>query len=488
MNEPIRRLSAVVLLLFFTLMAAGSWVQFAQAKQLGEDPRNVRTLYKQFGSFRGPIIVDGKAIVSSVPINDPFNYQRTYTDGPLYAPITGYYSIGPGRSGLEATENSLLDGSADALFWTRLGELFAGTQQQGASVELTINAAVQKAAYDALGDRRGAVVAIDPRTGAILAMVSTPSYDPAKLAVHSSSEANRVYQSLLSDQTKPLINRAIGGDTYPPGSTFKLVVAAAALKAGYSPDTLIDAPQVLSLPLTTATLKNYGGEKCGPTDKITLLEALRVSCNTAFAKLAMDLGWPAIESMAANFGWGSTLDIPLSVTPSRLPVSPNAPQTAQSAIGQFDVRATPLQMAMVASAIANHGVLMKPYLVSKVRDPDLRLIEQAKPEKLSTPMSSDAAAALTVMMQAVVKNGTGTAAQIDGISVAGKTGTAETGLGTPPHTWFTAFAPAENPTIAVAVLVENGGDIANEATGGAVSAPIAKVVIQAALASAAGGN
>lgn len=488
MNEPIRRLSAVVLLLFLTLMGAGSWVQFVKSSQLGEDPRNIRTLYKQFGSFRGPIIVDGQAIVSSVPVNDPFNYQRTYTNGPLYAPVTGYYSIGPGRSALEATENALLDGSADALFWTRLGELFAGTEQQGASVELTINGAVQQAAYDALGDRQGAVVALNPRTGAILAMVSTPSYDPAALAVHSSGESNRLYQSLVSDQTDPLINRAIGGDTYPPGSTFKLVVAAAALEAGYSPDTVIDGPQELALPLTSATIKNYGGERCGPTDQITLLEALRVSCNTAFAKLAMDLGWPAVESMAANFGWGSGLDIPLNVTPSRLPGSPDAPQVAQSGIGQFDVRATPLQMAMVAAAIANKGVLMKPYLVDTVRDPSLRVVEQTNAEKLSTPMSADTAAALTVMMQAVVNQGTGTAARIDGVSVAGKTGTAETGLGTAPHTWFVAFAPAENPTVAVAVLVENGGDIGNEATGGKVAAPIAKAVIEAALANAAGGN
>lgn len=488
MNEPIRRLSAVVLVLFLALMGAGSWVQFVKANQLGEDPRNVRTLYKQFGSFRGPIIVDGQAIVSSVPVNDPFNYQRTYTNGPLYAPVTGYYSIGPGRSALEASENALLDGSADALFWTRLGELVAGTEQQGASVELTLDASVQQAAYDALGDKTGAVVALNPRTGAILAMVSTPSYDPAALAVHSSADANRLYQSMLNDTTDPLINRAIGGDTYPPGSTFKLVVAAAALEAGYSPDTLIDAPQELALPLTSATIKNYGGETCGPTDQITLLEALRISCNTAFAKLAMDLGWPAIESMAADLGWGSGLDIPLKVTPSRLPDSPNEPQVAQSAIGQFDVRATPLQMAMVAATIANKGVLMKPYLVEQVRDPHLNVIEQAKPEKLSTPMSADTAAALTVMMQAVVNQGTGTAAKIDGVSVAGKTGTAETGFDTAPHTWFVAFAPAENPTVAVAVLVENGGDLGSEATGGKVAAPIAKAVIEAALASAAGGT
>lgn len=488
MNEPIRRLSAVVLLLFLTLMVSASWVQFVKASELGEDSRNVRTLYRQFGSFRGPIIVDGQTIVTSVPVDDPFNYQRTYANGPLYAPVTGYYSIGPGRSALEATENALLDGSADALFWTRLGELVAGTEQQGASVELTIDPVLQQAAYDAIGDRTGAVVAVDPRTGAILAMVSTPSYDPTVLAIHSSSESNRLYQTLLDDQTKPLINRAIGGDTYAPGSTFKLIVAAAALEAGYSPDTLIDAPQELDLPLTTATIINYGGERCGPTDQVTLLEALRVSCNTAFAQLAMDLGWPAIESMAASFGWGSELSVPLKVTPSRLPDSPNAPQVAQSGIGQFDVRATPLQMAMVAAAIGNDGVLMKPYLVDTVRDPDLRVISQTSPEKMSTAMSRETAAALTVMMQSVVDSGTGTAAQIDGISVAGKTGTAETGFDTAPHTWFVSFAPAENPTIAVAVLIENGGDLGNEATGGKVAAPIAKAVIEAAIARAAGSN
>lgn len=483
MNEPIRRVSVLVLLLFLTLMASASWVQFVSADGLGQDPRNVRTLYRQFGSFRGPIVVDGTSIVRSVPVDDPFNYQRTYTDGALYAPVTGYYSIGPGRSGLEQAENELLNGTSDALFWTRLGELVSGTEQQGASVELTLSAQVQQAAFDAMGDRRGAVVALDPRTGAILAMVSTPSYDPAALAVHSSSEANRVYQSLLADQTDPLINRAIGGDTYPPGSTFKLVVAAAALKAGYSTDTLIDAPDVLELPGTTATIQNYGGESCGPGEQVTLLDALRVSCNTAFAKLAMDLGWPAIEAEAAAFGWGGDLSIPLDVTTSRLPDTPNEPQVAQSGIGQFDVRATPLQMAMVAAAIGNNGVLMQPYLVDTVRDPDLRVVEQTRPTSLGQALSADDAAALTVMMQAVVNDGTAPAAQIPNVSVAGKTGTAETGIdGESPHTWFVAFAPAENPVVAVAVLVENGGDLGSEATGGKVAAPIARAVIEAALA------
>jgi peptidoglycan glycosyltransferase len=487
MNEPIRRLSVMTLVLFLALMVSASWVQFVKADQLGDDPRNVRTLYRQFGSFRGPIIVDGQAIVSSVPVDSPFNYQRTYTDGPLYASVTGYYSIGPGRSGLEATENALLNGSADALFWTRLGNLFAGQEQEGASVELTINASVQRAAADALGANRGAVVALDPRTGAILAMVSTPSYDPATLAVHSSSETNRLYSALVADQTDPLINRAIGGDTYPPGSVFKLIVAAAALDSGYTPDTLIYAPQELELPGTTATIKNYGGVRCGPTDNIPLSDALRVSCNTAFADLAMRLGWGVIERTAAKFGWDQSLSIPLAVTPSRLPEDPNNPQIAQSGIGQFDVRSTPLQMAMVAAAIANDGVLMKPYLVSTVRDPDLRIIEQTAPEVLSSSLSRDSAGGLNAMMQAVVSDGTGRNAQITGVTVAGKTGTAETGTDAPPHAWFVAFAPATDPIVAVAVLVENGGDLGNEATGGRVAAPIAKAVIQAAIDSAAGG-
>ena len=486
MNEPIRRLSVVVLLLFLALMASASWVQFVKAAELGEDGRNVRTLYRQFGSFRGPMVVSGETIVSSVPVDDPFNYQRTYANGPLYAHVTGYYSIGPGRNALEATQNALLDGSADALFWTRLGELFAGTEQEGASVVLTLDKGVQQAATDAMGANQGAVVALDPRTGEILAMVSMPTYDPAALAVHSSSEANRIYGALLADQTEPLINRAIGGDTYAPGSTFKLIVAAAALKAGYSPETLINAPVELDLPLTSATIQNYGGERCGPGDQVTLLEAIRVSCNTAFADLAMTLGWPAIESAAAEFGWGSELSVPLPVTPSRLPDSPNAPQVAQSGIGQFDVRATPMQMAMVAAAIGNHGVLMRPYLVDSVRAPDLRVIEDTEPEVMSTPLTSSEAASLAVMMQSVVDSGTGTAAQISGVSVAGKTGTSQTGQDTAPHTWFVAFAPAENPVVAVAVIVENGGDLGDEATGGRVAAPIARAVIEAALARAAG--
>lgn len=481
MNEPIRKLSVVALVMFLALMVAATWIQFVQASELNNHNANARTLYREFGAFRGPILVGGEAVVYSVPVNSPFNYQRTYADGPLYSHVGGYFSIGPGRSGLEQTHNTLLNGSADALFWTRLGDLFAGRDQQGASVELTLDATLQRVAHEQLGDQRGAVVALDPKTGAILAMVSHPTFDPATLAVHSSSDANRAYQSLLADKSDPLINRAIGGDTYPPGSVFKLLVAAAALDAGYTPETQVFAPTELPLPGSSATIGNYGGATCSSTDYMTLADALRISCNTAFANLGMGLGWGVISRTAADFGWGDSIEVPMRVTASRLGSNPDDAQVAMSSIGQFDVRTTPLQMAMVAAAIANDGKLMEPYLVETVRSPDLSIIEKANPQVYREAMSANAANTLTDMMVGAVANGTGTAARIPGVDVAGKTGTAETGLGTPPHAWFVSFAPAEDPVIAIAVVVENGGSVGSGATGGGIAAPIAKAVMEARL-------
>lgn len=485
MNEPVRRLSVVILIMFLGLMGAASYIQVLTANSLNADGRNVRTLYREFGTFRGPFVVDGKAVVTSESVDDSFNYQRTYKDGPLWAAATGYYSIAYGRSGLEQTENSLLNGTDDALFWNRLGDLFAGREQEGASVSMTLDATLQQVATDQLGDQRGAVVAIDPSTGKILAMVTSPTYDPALLAGHNSKEVNENYQELLSDPSGPLVNRAIAGDTYPPGSVFKLVVSAAALESGYEPDTELYAPQELDLPGTSATMTNYADEKCASGDTTTLSDALRTSCNTGFANLGMSLGWSVIERKAKEFGWTEQIDIPLRAAASGLSVDPNASQTAMSAIGQFEVKSTPLQMAMVAAAIANRGTLMNPYLVDTVRAPDLRVVQKTEPSEYGQPMTRADAAKLTKMMVSVVDDGTGKAARIEGVDVAGKTGTAETGNDTPPHSWFVGFAPAGNPTIAVAVLVENGGDrgaSGKEATGGIVAAPIAKAIMQAALA------
>ncbi|WP_062464994.1 peptidoglycan D,D-transpeptidase FtsI family protein [Demequina soli] len=486
MNEPIRRLSVVILALFLTLMIAASYIQVAAAGSLNADARNVRTLYREYGTFRGPIVVDGESIVWSKPVDDPFNYQRTYADGPLYAGVTGYYSIVFGRTGIEQTENDLLSGTADKLFWTRLSTLVSGETQRGASVELTLRSQVQKAAADALGDSAGAVVALDPRSGAVLAMVTSPTYDPASLAGHDSSQVNANYQDLLAQTNGPLVNRAIAGDTYAPGSTFKLIVSAAALEAGYSADSELYAPDQLELPDSTKTLSNYGGESCSANERQTLADSLAMSCNTSFANLGMKLGWGVIERKAEEFGWGSQLSIPLAVTPSRLPVNPDDAQTAMASIGQYDDRATPLQMAMVAAGIANDGELMTPYLVDNVRDANLRVVEQSEPKTMSHPMTRADANELTDMMVGVVEDGTGTLAQIPGVKVAGKTGTAETGTGERPHTWFVGFAPADNPVVAVAVLVENGGSTEGEATGGKVAAPIARAVMEAAIAAEGG--
>lgn len=482
MNNAIRRLSVVVLVMVLALMGSATYVQFFDAGSLNADSRNRRTLYREYGSFRGPIVVDGQAIASSTPVKDPFGYQRTYSDGWLYAPVTGFYSVVYGRTGVEQAENTLLSGTDNSLFWARLGDLLAGKEQRGATVELTIRGELQKVAAEALGAQRGAVVALDPRTGEILAMVTSPSYDPNQLAVHTTSKVVDTYSSLNSDPAQPLINRAIAGDTYAPGSLFKLVTTTAALKAGYRPDSLLFAPPELTLPLTTTTIKNFGGEACGPDDRPTFTYAFQHSCNTPFAGLAMNLGWATIAQQAHEFGWGEPLSIPMTVTPSQLPDNPDAAQTAMSGIGQFDVRATPLQMAMVGSAIANGGVLMRPYLVADSRDSDLRILNVARPTVFSTPMDPQTAGELRDMMVAVVNGGTGTAARIPGVSVAGKTGTAQSGTGAAPHAWFLGFAPAANPTVVVVVMVENGGNAGSEATGGAVAAPIAKAVIEKALA------
>lgn len=481
MNEPVRKLSVLILVLFLALMGAASWIQVVQAGSLNSDSRNVRTLYREFGNFRGPFVVDGKSVVFSAPSDDSFNYQRTYTDGELYAAATGYYSIVFGKTALEQTENALLAGTSDALFWNRLRDLFGGREQQGASIELTLREQLQRTAMEQLGDQKGAVVAIDPRTGAILAMVTSPTFDPSVLAGHDTSAVNDAYAELNDDPDGPLINRAIAGDTYPPGSTFKLIVSAAALEAGYTPDSTVYAPDELPLPNSTSTIENYGGESCGKSEQITLEQALTVSCNTAFADLGITLGWDAVERKAMEFGWTDTLRVPLVVTKSRLPENPDAAQTAMSSIGQFDVRATPMQMAMVAAAIANHGTLMTPYLVDTARASDLSVIQKSVPVEYGSPLTTQDARELTQMMVSVVENGTGKAAKIPGVSVAGKTGTAETGLGTAPHAWFVGFAPADNPVIAVAVIVENGGSMGSEATGGKIAAPIAKAVMSKAI-------
>ena len=482
MNAPIRRLGLVVAGMFCALLVAATLIQFVQARALDNRPGNRRTLLTSYSKERGSILVGGTAIAVSQRSDDQFKWLRTYPKGPLYADVTGYFSFTYGSTGIERSYNDFLSGSSDKLFYRRLTDIITGRSAQGASVQLTINAKAQQAAAKALGGQRGAVVALDPKTGAILAMVTSPTYDPNLLSSHDLTKVQSSFTKLSKDAAQPLLNRAINGNLYPPGSTFKLVDTAAALESGkYTEDSVLPGPARLRLPGTDSYLPNDWPGNCGPNDKVSLKRALTISCNTAYASLGMRLGQDTLRSMATKFGFGQSLSIPMSVTPSVFPGELNKPQLAQSAIGQFDVRATPLQMAMVSAAIANGGDEMKPYLVQSVRDKNLDVIQTTDAKEFSTPVSEDTAKTLTNMMESVVSEGTGTNAAIPGIKVAGKTGTAEHGQGRNADVWFTGFAPADNPKVAVAVLVENGGTVGQEASGGLVAAPIAKQVMEAVI-------
>lgn len=486
MNAPLRRLAVVVTAMFTALMLAGTWVQFVDAGRLRDDPRNTRTLYEELGRQRGAITTaDGTVIAQSDPVDDQYRYQRVYPEGPLYAAVTGTYSVTSGPTGLEAAEDDYLSGSSDRLFFRKISDLVTGQEPGGAVVETTIRDEVQKAAQEGLDGQEGAVVALDPSTGDVLAMYSSPDWDPNLLASHTRSEAAAAAAELDDAEGAPLVSKATS-QSYPPGSTFKLVTTAAALESGdYTADSLLDGPATLTLPQTTATLSNDDGRACGTDGRTTLADALRVSCNTAYANLGMALGQDALREQAEAFGFDKALDIPTRVAASRFPADLDEPQLAQSSIGQYSVQATPMQMAMVAAGIANGGVVMQPNLVSTVRGRDLQVLDAPRPTEVGRAVSRQTASTLTSMMEGVVESGTGRAAQIDGVAVAGKTGTAQNGESA-PHAWFTAFAPADAPRVAVAVFVENGGRAGDEASGGRVAAPIAKSVMQAALAATEG--
>ena len=483
MNTPILRISRLVGALFVALLVAVSIIQFVQAPSLRERPGNKRTLLDNYSRPRGAILVGDQAIAVSKPVTGQLPFLRTYPQGPLYAHVTGYYSYVYGAAGgLEATEDTTLSGSSDAFFYRRIADLLSGKQFTGASVQLTINPKAQAAADAALGTRRGAVVALDPRTGAILAMVSHPAYDPNLLTVHDDAAATDAGEQLTKDPTKPLVNRAIAGNLYPPGSVFKIVTAAAALtNQTVTENTLIPAPARMDLPQTTVGLPNYDNRPCGPGDQTTLQHALEISCNTAFGWLGLKMGPDALRAQAQKFGFGEQLRVPLRVTPSSVPDQLNPPQTAQAAIGQYDVRVTPLQVAMVAAAVANKGIVMRPYLVEQVVGANLEILERHQTQQLSQAITPEVAATLTTMLVAVVETGTGRPAGINGVSVAGKSGTAQQGNGLPPHAWFTSFAPAQDPQIAVAAVVEDGGNAGEEAGGSRAAGPIAKAVMEAVL-------
>jgi peptidoglycan glycosyltransferase len=474
-NAPLRRVAISVLVLFTLLIVNVNVIQVVRSDELRSDGRNTRVLAEEYDRERGSIVVSGTEIANSIPTEDRLTYLRQYAQGEVYAPVTGYYSLVYGNAQMERAADDVLSGEDARLFARRLADLFTGRDPAGGDVVLTMDPAVQETAMAGLEGVTGAVVALDPSTGAVLGMASTPTYDPNQLSSHEPAAIREYSEQMDAQEIDPRLNRAIDA-RYSPGSIFKVVVSAAALSSGeYTPDTVIPAPQELVLPGTSTPLENFGGSACDPSGQQSLLDALTVSCNTAFAQLGIDLGEQQVRDMAEAFGIdGEGFDIPLTVEGSTVGEIENDAQLGVSSIGQQDVQLTPLQAAMIASAVANDGTLMSPYLVDQVRAPDLSVIDQTDPEELSEPVSADVADQLTEMMVSVVENGSGRRARIPGVTVAGKTGTAENAG--PDHNWFIGFAPADDPQIAVAVFVANGGG-----TGGDVSAPIARDVMQAYL-------
>jgi len=485
-NKPIRTMSILCMLLFAALLLNSTYLQYVDAGSLNSRSDNKRVRDAEFSRKRGAIVAGGTSIAESKKVSDQYVYQRVYKQPFKYAQLTGYYSYIYGRSALESSQNEILSGSDPRLFVNRVVDMLGNSQPKGGSVALTVDPKAQTAAFDglrALGKNvEGSVVALEPSTGKVLAMVSSPTYDPNRLASHQLSTVQDAYKELNSTKNRPLINRA-SQEVYPPGSTFKLVTAAAALSSGqYTPDTRVKGGASLDLPQTSTNLVNENGNNCGG-DPITLTQALQVSCNVSFGSIGLRLGADAVRTQAEKFGFDQTYLNDLNgQVKSRYPEDPDPPQTALSAIGQYDVAATPLQMAMVGAGIANSGTVMRPYVVDEVRAPDLSVLDKARPEAYrSNAVSSSVARDLTQMMIEVVDKGTGGTAKIPGVKVAGKTGTAQSSPERPPYAWFVSFAPADDPKVAVAVLVEDAGVDRNAISGSGLAAPIAKKVMQAVI-------
>lgn len=476
MNKQVRRLSVVFGVLMFLIMLNLSFQQVFLAESTKAREGNARVLLQEYDRQRGPILVQQSQVALSEPTDDSLKYLRLYPQGPLYAPATGFYSIVYGATGIEKTDNSVLNGTGPAFFVDRLRQLFGGQEVRGGAVTLTLDPAAQQAAGDAFGGAVGSVTAIDPATGAVLAMVQSPSFDPNLLSSHDPLAITEYYEELEADPEQPLLNRPLVS-TQPPGSTFKLVTAAAALEAGYEPNSVLPGPELYTVPGTSDTIPNFWRGPCAPDDSITMAEALAISCNTAFSYLGNELGDQALQAQAEKFGFNNSFAIPLSAAESRYPSNLNATQTAQSAIGQFNVAATTLQMAMVGGAIANGGTTMVPYLVQDTRAGNLEIISSTKPQQFAQAMTPENADALLNMMEGVVQSGTGTMAQIPGVRVGGKTGTAETAADRPSVSWFVGVAPLDDPKVVVAVAVEDG----NGAAGGPLAMTTARNVMEAVL-------
>jgi penicillin-binding protein A len=498
-NRALKRISLAVLVMFLLLMINVNYLQGFETASLASRPENSRALSEANQYERGNIVTSDGVLVAGDKLSsadDFYKYQRYYTDGPVYAPVTGYDTI-YSQTGVEQAEDSLLSGSGSQLVFRNFIDMITDKQQKGATVQLTVNSKAQTAAYNGLQQilqgtgRTGGVVALNPSTGAILAMASYPSYDPNLLATHNGTQLNANDEKLLNEKPSPLLNNATEM-SLPPGSTFKIVTSSAwfTQEATRTPQSDVNSPTTLPLPQTSNILHNDSDEACGNGSGTTTIEyAFAQSCDTTFGNLGEDLGGSALNNTAGAFGFNSSLNIPgVTVAPSQYDIPPSLALTAYSAIGQFSDTATPLQEAMLAAAIANNGTLMKPYLIQQVTS-NLSPVYTAPVTKLSQAVSPAVANNVQQMMLAVTQQPEGTGYQYNandegGLVIAGKTGTAQNGVNASGlnDAVFTAFAPGNNPKIAVGVMIQGGG------YGAAAAAPIAVKVIQAYLASVEAGG
>lgn len=494
MNAPLRRAGVVVMVLFGLLFANLNWVQAYKADDYRTSPYNARVQVDEYNRPRGVIEVDGKALAENRATDGELKYLRTYPFKSQFAHVIGYKPVNLGATGIEQAEDEFLAGTSDRLFADRFRDMFTGEDTAGGNVVLTLSLRAQDAAIKGLADNsvgstRGAAVALDPKTGAIQALVSMPSFDPNPLASHDTKAAQAAYDRLNADKQGPLKNRALG-EVLPPGSTFKVIDSAAALESGYQPNTRIPAGSTYTPPTSGSPIRNSSPGIC-PESQVTLIQALTESCNTGFARLAVELGADKIKEKARAFGFEETdlkvgnadgSGIPVAASRTGDIQNPDGSEDkaalAQSGIGQNNVRMTPLQGAMIAATVANGGERMRPYLVKQLLGPDRSTIGTASPKKLNNPISGDVAADLQQMMISVVENGSGRRAQIDGFTVGGKTGTAQDGDDPKDHGWFIGFVLKDGqPISAVCVLLERAG----ESGGSAAAAEIGGQIMQAVL-------
>ncbi|MFI9580751.1 peptidoglycan D,D-transpeptidase FtsI family protein [Streptomyces sp. NPDC052236] len=485
MNKPLRRIAIFCGLLVLALLVRTNYLQYVEAEDLNTHEKNRRVLIERYSNERGNIIVDGKPITGSAKTDDTdFKYKRTYVDGPMWAPVTGYASQAFDANQIEKLEDGILTGNDDQLFFDRTMAMFTGDKKRGGNVVTTLSGAAQKAAYKGLGSKKGAVAAIDPKTGRILALASTPSYDPSSFAGYGASD-EKAWNALEKDKDKPTLNRALR-EVYPPGSTFKVITAAAALEHGVVDDinAATDTPDPYILPNTRTPMVNHASG----CEKASLNDALKVSCNSVFANLGDKVGLEKMLETSNKFGFNNPkIDTPVRAAASVYNDQMDRSSNALSSIGQFDTRTTPLQMAMATGAIANDGKMMKPYMIDRLESPGLEVIKKNEPQEMSRPLSQKNAQLVQEMMETVVEEGTGTKAKLnmDGVTVGGKTGTAQHGVGNAkrPYAWFISYAKtADGSPVAVAVVVEDSsGTARDDISGGGLAAPIARDVMKAVL-------